>query len=70
MVAAGIFILGAAFVFKNKSFGDLKGSSPGVQALYEEALASEEKNESLKAKEAYQRILSDYSDFFRTISFF
>ena len=57
-VFAGIFL-----ALNKKSINPDKISSVPVQELYENAMALEEKNELLQAKEAYQKIISDYSDF-------
>lgn len=57
-VFAGTFL-----ALHKKSAGSAKPSSMPVQELYDNAMALEEKNELLQAKEVYQKIISDYSDF-------
>lgn len=62
-VAVVAVVLGVIlFVNKIPSRG-FAASSLAIQELYDSALALEEKNELFEAKEAYQKIISDYPDY-------
>jgi len=64
LVAAVLIVAGAMLAMGKKSAPGISGgSSSSVQELYAQAVALEEKNELLKARENYQKIMSDYPDF-------
>ena len=70
IVIAGVVVilvafLGVVFAITKRPHDETKttSSSMPVQELYENAMSLEGKNETLAAKETYQKIISDYPDF-------
>ena len=61
----GVVLLLAVFLVLNKRpLKAMESSSPGsAQELYAQAMSLEEKNETLAASDAYQKLLSEYPDF-------
>ena len=63
VVLIAVAFLGVMIVLSQKSPEAAKVLSVSVQQLYDEAVALENKNELLAAKEAYQKILAEHPDF-------
>ncbi len=61
--AAVVLVVGIVMAAQRHFSSSARASSLSAQELYDSAIALESKKELLAAKEAYQKILSEYSDF-------